>query len=441
MLDRGYGKLTSFECSKKGYEWFGGDPGHEALTAYGLMEFQDMAAVHDVDPQMVTRTANWLLDRRDGKGGFTRNPRALDSFGSAPQDITDAYIVWALSETHDEDILAKLAKEIDHVIELAEKSEDPYLIALVAAAACNVERVEGAQLLAKLAEFQQDDGHLEGKDGTITRSGGISLKVETTSLAAIAWLKRPEFVPSSNKAIEWITKSRQGGGGFGSTQATILALKALIENAKASRKVVNDGELILQIAGVEVGRTSFKAGATQAIRLQDIAEHLKPGKNEVTIQLTGDNEMPYAVGMQYRTLKPVSSDACPIQLSTRLAAEKVKAGDTVGLWVELENTSGKGQPMTIAIVGLPAGLEARQKQLDELKEAGKFDYYELRSRELIFYWRSLSPDVTGDQKLAFDLDLIAEIPGQYTGPASRTYLYYTAEEKNWTDPLEVAIER
>ena len=26
----------------KGYEWFGANPAHEALTAYGLMEFRDM---------------------------------------------------------------------------------------------------------------------------------------------------------------------------------------------------------------------------------------------------------------------------------------------------------------------------------------------------------------------------------------------------------------
>ncbi|OAI41885.1 hypothetical protein AYO40_02235, partial [Planctomycetaceae bacterium SCGC AG-212-D15] len=63
LLGRGYGKLTSFECmnvpdqKKKGYEWFGGTaPAHEALTAYGLMQFRDMAAVYDVDPIMVERT-------------------------------------------------------------------------------------------------------------------------------------------------------------------------------------------------------------------------------------------------------------------------------------------------------------------------------------------------------------------------------------------------
>ena len=43
MLDRGYAKLTSFEVptqpQREGFEWFGQSPAHEALTAYGLMQF------------------------------------------------------------------------------------------------------------------------------------------------------------------------------------------------------------------------------------------------------------------------------------------------------------------------------------------------------------------------------------------------------------------
>ena len=33
------------------------------------------------------RTRDWLMERRDGKGGFQRNAKALDSFGRAPQPI------------------------------------------------------------------------------------------------------------------------------------------------------------------------------------------------------------------------------------------------------------------------------------------------------------------------------------------------------------------
>ena len=49
LLSKGYARLASFECKNKGYEWFGEDPGHEALSAYGLMEFTDMSVVRDVD--------------------------------------------------------------------------------------------------------------------------------------------------------------------------------------------------------------------------------------------------------------------------------------------------------------------------------------------------------------------------------------------------------
>src|SRR5205085_8419057 len=104
LLNRGYQKLTSFECQKpaggrEGYEWFGGvAPPHEALTAYGLMQFKDMAQVHPVDQEMIERTRSYLLSRRLPGGGFARNTRALDTFGRAPQHITDAYIIWALTE-------------------------------------------------------------------------------------------------------------------------------------------------------------------------------------------------------------------------------------------------------------------------------------------------------------------------------------------------------
>src|SRR5262249_3253657 len=110
LLASGYQKLISFECveqsknRREGYEWFGGTaPAHEALTAYGLLQFRDMARVYDVDMKMVERTKTYLMSRKDGKGGFLRNPRALDHFGHAPENITNAYIVWAITESSKDD--------------------------------------------------------------------------------------------------------------------------------------------------------------------------------------------------------------------------------------------------------------------------------------------------------------------------------------------------
>jgi hypothetical protein len=35
---------------------------------------------------------------------------------------------------------------------------------------------------------------------------------------------------------------------------------------------------------------------------------------------------------------------------------------------------------------------------------------------------------------------VAAVPGTYTGPASSAYLYYTAEHKDWAEPLRVTVE-
>ena len=60
----------------------------------------------------------------------------------------------------------------------------------------------------------------------------------------------------------------------------------------------------------------------------------------------------------------------------------------------------------------------------------------MRGRELVLYWSNLERD----QKIAFRLDLICRVPGEYLGPASRAYLYYNAEQKCWIEPLRVAIK-
>ena len=91
--------------------------------------------------------------------------------------------------------------------------------------------------------------------------------------------------------------------------------------------------------------------------------------------------------------------------------------------------------MTVAVLGFPAGLEPRAEELNELRDAGAFDYYELRPREVLCYWRTIHPQA----EHRFAITLTATIPGEYTAPASRAYLYYTAEQKHWTEPLRVRI--
>src|SRR5581483_4165786 len=66
----GYQRLVGFEVPGGGFDWYGHPPANLALTAYGLMEFSDMARVHDVDPRLIERTRAWLVRQRKPDGSW-----------------------------------------------------------------------------------------------------------------------------------------------------------------------------------------------------------------------------------------------------------------------------------------------------------------------------------------------------------------------------------
>ena len=454
LLGRGYQRLTSFECTntgtqkKEGYEWFGGTaPAHEALTAYGLLQFRDMAKVSEVDAKMIERTRQYLMEQRDGKGGFKRNPRALDTFGRAPQNITDAYIVWALTEGSPDD---DVTKELDALLAQAKTSKDPYFLALVANSLINRSRhAEANDLLKAIAELQKDDGHLDAAQTSITGSGGRDLQIETTALAILGWLKAnnpAEFTANTLKSVKWIGQQRGGYGGFGSTQSTILTLKALIAYAKANKKTPEAGELTVFVGDKQMGKLAFPAGAAESLTLNmdNVEETLKSGENKIRVEMTGKNVFPYTLTWSYNTLKPVSAEKAPVKLATSLSKTEVAEGDGVRLLVKVENVSGQGQGMAVAVVGLPGGLTIPE-DLKQLK-----DYVRLPedgSRPLVSGFRDSRPRtgaVLGaiwqpGQKIEVPVDLTCRVPGEYSGPASRAYLYYNADLKDWVEPLKVKI--
>jgi hypothetical protein len=59
-IQLGYQRLLSFEVPGGAFDWFGRPPANPTLTAYGLMEFADMARVFDVDPALIERTRKGL---------------------------------------------------------------------------------------------------------------------------------------------------------------------------------------------------------------------------------------------------------------------------------------------------------------------------------------------------------------------------------------------
>ena len=427
-LDSAYAKLTSFETPEHGYEWFGAAPGHAALTAYGLMQFVDMAGVRRVDPAMVERTRAWLLGRRDGRGGFRPDDQALDSFGRAPAETTDAYVTWALRQAGQAGLDAELAR----LERLAADTDDSYVLAL-AAGTLTDEPAAGAR--RRLAGAQAADGGVDGAVTSITSSGGEALRIETTALAVLAWLEDPSLTANVERGVRFLVESCRGGR-FGSTQGTVLALRAIVAYDAARSRPRAPGTLRLRVDGEPVGEPlAFDADTEGTLTLPDPSDRLGPGSHRIELRMEGGAEMPHALTIRFHRERPSTADGAPLGLSVALSAAEVERGEPLEARVRLENHSDADVSMPLTIVGLPGGLEADADALQELVDAGRLAAYDLRCREVVLYLRGLG---AGDA-VEWPIRLTAAVAGRYTGPASRAYPYYTDELKTWVDPLRVDV--
>lgn len=180
----------------------------------------------------------------------------------------------------------------------------------------------------------------------------------------------------------------------------------------------------------------FVADEHEPIRI-DLWPLLTPGEHALTVELVGggDAPLPWACDVEYRSEQPADDPACVLALHTALRTPRVAEGESVALEVKVTNRTDAGQPMAIAVVGLPAGLEVPTATLTDLQRAGAFAFWELCGRALALYRRDLAPGATHE----FTIDLLARVPGRSTGPASRVNLYYTPRQTQWEAPLAVEV--
>ena len=273
-----------------------------------------------------------------------------------------------------------------------------------------------------------------GSGQSITGSTSGQLEVETTSLAILALLRAGRPAVKLNDSVQWLLKQRTGGG-FGNTQSTILALKALVAYTQASRTTTADGDLTVRVNGNAVARRHFNKGEQGVILVDGLEQFLVPGANDIDLQLDSAMSLPFNLDLRYHTNRPASAADCAVQLATTLGATECAVGDSIPLAVTLRNLTDQGQAMTLARIGIPAGLAAQVWQLKELREKGAIDFFETTPREVIVYFRSLAPGAEKD----FTLHLRADVPGEFRGRAACAYLYYNPQAKHWNDALAVTV--
>jgi len=433
-IHRGHERLVQYETPSGGFSMYGREPGHEALTAMGLLQLTELKQVYaGVEAARIARLRGWLLSRRDGEGGFL-NDDTGGRYGGASKDIRDAYITWSLARAG----AMELGAELGQQAELARSASDPYLLALASHTLCQLtsHRAQGQAAAARLAGMQGENGSWNGAASSVTSSRGLGLQVETTALGALALMAAGGHDAAAQRAVQWLLAQRRGNGTWGSTQATVLALQALVEHGRrqVARRPASRVRVLLD--GQPVRTLEIPAGARRAQLVEGLGEGLSGGEHQLQLRQEGDLALPYAAGLSYRAITPESSAEAPLALRTSLSSAQADMGEMVSLLATVENRQEKPLPDTLLRLGLPAGLSPQDWQLEQLAERGEVALVETRPREVTLYLDGLA----AGERREFSLELSADIPGSSTGPASCAYLYYSDEHRAWAEGLALRVE-
>jgi len=433
-IRKGYTKMLSYENPKGGFGWFGGGTGNIVLTAKCLMHLIEMQSfgIERLDDGIIARTKEYLMHHRDGNGNFIQETNRY-AYSVPNQTVINAYTVYALSEAG-----IDVKQEYAVAAEEAMKSKDIYRLALLANAACNYgEYATAGKLLAELHQIVDKKGYERAENSnTMTYSWGRSYNAEVNALHLSALLKYRMLDASRIQKVYAELMRLRSHYSFGSTQATLLALKAIIDyNVRFPVVIGENARLKLTINDVVLERRISRGRMN--IRVDTLQRYLREGENIVQVSYAQVRNSSYGLNVRWTSLTPNSSPACMVGLTTKIDVPTRKVGETARLTAIVQNKTDAPLPMTVALIGIPAGASPQYWQLKEIQEKAQADFVEIDKNYVILYFAGMNPKET--RTIHFDLRV--EVPGTFQAPASSAYLYYTDEHKVWKDGVRLEIEQ
>jgi hypothetical protein len=439
----GYQRLLTFEVPGGGFSLFGNPPAEAFLTAYGLMEFNDMAKVYPVDPALIQRTAQWLLDQQDVDGtwsdrGYSEHWR-IDS-----KPPTTAFITWSLIEAGYEDT-PQVGQAISYLREFGLQQEDAYGLALIANALAvyDPDNSMTQAVVDRLYGMRVEEGDVvywEADLASFMGATGDSGSIEATALAAIALMRANAHPDAVSGALAYLIQGKDSWGTWSTTQATILSLKAmLLANQETG-----------QAEGPATVRVSLNKEQTQEIVIDDINSdivHLvtfergfsPSGANRVQIELEGGGNLMYQVATRYYLpwdqvpMLEMMGELMTIDVDYDRTALAVN--DTLSVDVGVKLNQPGIVKMALIDLGVPPGFTVLTEDLSRLVEQGVIARYELTGRQIIIYLE----DFSSESPLRFSYRMRARFPMRAQTPPSSAYDYYNPADLTMRAPLEMVV--
>lgn len=461
-INLGYQRLTTFEVSGGGFSLFGGPPADRMLTAYGLQEFSDMSEVYQVDRAIIERAAEWLLGQQSGDGSWESDQGLVheNTWQNLQNDRlpVTAYVVWSLIEAGYYDD-GRVVSGLDYIKENYVQADDPYVVTLVANALVAADLQEGEissftegvlDELASMAQYDGDAAFWSSDVATFMGSEGQTGSIETTGLGAFALLRANRHPEIANAALTYLVRQKDSFGTWHSTQATVMALKAMLESVKVGAEDVN-AIVTVSLNGGQSRTLSIHPENFDVVQLVSFDDISPGGQNQVVIEVDGKGELMYQISGAYylpwadAIAQGDIGEGELVSINVHYDRTELHVDDTVQVDVSVElNKDGRAEWALIDL-GIPPGFSVKTEDLSALVNRYQDvpeDYglptverFELTGRQVLVYIGGLSHG----NPLSFSYRLQAKFPIVAQTPASSVYDYYNPDVNGEQAPIAIVV--
>jgi len=272
---------------------------------------------------------------------------------------------------------------------------------------------------------------------SLSYSRGDGLTVETTALATLAMIKNGQFTTSVNQALTYLLKSKGAYGHWGSTQATILSLKALIAGMGGSTHK-GTTPFVIKVNGVKAGEGGVTEKNSDVLQFFDISSHLRPGASEVKIEVKGETSLMYQVVCRHFEphRREVTKERPVLEVDVAYDRTKLSTADLLRATATMRYNGKTPTYMVIVDLPIPPGFTVDGGEFAELVAVKKVQKFSVTARQVTLYLG----DVKAGDEHRFVYSLRPKYPIKAKTPPAVVYEYNTPTNRATTRPVELVVE-
>jgi hypothetical protein len=323
---------------------------------------------------------------------------------------------------------------------------DTYTLAVVANFAADYgkdrEFTNRAMRLLLDARTEKDEQAWWTAEETGVYGRGTSASVETTGLAAQALLKWGGASTTASKALNYIASKKDASGAWGTTQATIVALRAVLLSTEKGASDVR-GTVEITLNGKSVETLTLTADNNELLHQFALKNVDSKGANAVALRFTGKGSLAYQVVGRHFVPWDEKPAHEPLSITVTYDRTRLAQDDIATATATVKNNLAKVANMVMVDLGIPPGFDLLSEDLQAYREktagrkGGRLEKFSLTATQAILYFDS----VPAGDTITLPFRLRAKYPIRARTFQSRVYEYYDPEVNSSARPIQLEVRK